>query len=235
MTRLRSAASTRTRRSRRLSAQSAQEVTAKAPGARKRWPSVRSADASPCPSSSPSRRSNGTTAPSSRQTMRRSGRTQVKLLRAAPAHRLRPGEAAQQRRDRLGDQVGGGHRRRQSSPAPSSRPPDATARASRRACAGSRPAPARVRWCAGRAPLCCWRRPRVPPPLPVQCVAGRRTCGRWRAPVGTRASTAQPAQVLGRPRLHPRRNFLTEQFEKELRHVSPSAPARRRSGRSRYP
>ena len=80
MMRLRSSASTSTCRSRSFAAQSAPEATANAPGAWKRWPSVRLAAASPCPSSSPSRRSNGTTAPSSRQTMRRSGRTQTKLL-----------------------------------------------------------------------------------------------------------------------------------------------------------
>ena len=29
---------------------------------------------------------------------------------------------------------------------------------------------------------------------------------------------AQPCQILGRPRLHARRDFLAEQFEEELRH-----------------
>ena len=80
ITRLRSSASTRTRRSRSVAAQSVQDRTATAPGAWKRCPSVRSDDCSPCPSSAPSRRSNGTTAPSSRQVMRRSGRTQVNAL-----------------------------------------------------------------------------------------------------------------------------------------------------------
>ncbi len=80
MIRLRSAASTSTRCAVSFSRQSAAEDTAKAPGTWKRWPSVRLALARPWPSSAPSRRSNGTTAPSSRQMMRRSGRTQTKLL-----------------------------------------------------------------------------------------------------------------------------------------------------------
>ncbi len=78
--------------------QSAALVTAKAPGAWKRWPSVRLPLARPWPSSAPSRRSNGTTAPSSRQTMRRSGRTQTKLL--VPPQRMDFGQA--KRRSRPG-------------------------------------------------------------------------------------------------------------------------------------
>ncbi len=42
-----------------------------------RWPSVALADTSPCPSSSPARRSKGTTCPSSTHRMRWSGRTQA--------------------------------------------------------------------------------------------------------------------------------------------------------------
>ena len=94
----RSAASVRTLWPRSLACQSAQEETAKAPGARKRWPSVKSAEANPWPSSAPSARENGTTAPSSRQVIRRSGRTQVNWL--VPPQRIDFGQG--KRRSKAG-------------------------------------------------------------------------------------------------------------------------------------
>ena len=143
----RSAASTITRRSRSAVAASRRRSARRtAPGARKRWPSVRLAAARPCPSSAPSRRSNGTTAPSSRQRMRRSGRTQVKRAGAAPAHRFRPREAAQQR---AAVRARSAPRRRSPGTALVQHPELAllpqSARARRRACAGSRQAPAPAR------------------------------------------------------------------------------------------
>ena len=153
ITRLRSSASTSTRRSRSFAAQSSPEATANAPGAWKRWPSVRLDDVSPWPSSAPSRRSNGTTAPSSRQTMRRSGRTQVKSLPLP--QRIDFGHG---KRRSSGGSVAGDQRPRREphavpSPAPSSRPPGGVAPGWRCACAGSRPAPAPARCARAAAEL----------------------------------------------------------------------------------
>ena len=125
-------------------AQSAQDVTANAPGARKRWPSVRSAAASPCPSSSPSRRSNGTTCAVQQADDPAQRAHPGEGAGPAPAHGFRPREPAQQRRER----------RR---PAPPRGSPGGLLqhpkiaflaqlrRARRRACAGTRPAPAPAR------------------------------------------------------------------------------------------
>ena len=132
MMRLRSPASTSTRWARSFSVQSAALRTAKAPGAWKRWPSVRSAATRPCPSSSPSRRSNVTTAPSSRQVMRRSGRTQVKPL--VPPQRIDLGQG--KRRSRGGMARGDQRRRRDRRGAPC---PPPSNRLPRRSC--SRVAP----------------------------------------------------------------------------------------------
>ena len=90
MTLLRSSASTKTRCARSLAIQSSAPETGKAPGAWNRWPSVTAAGVRPCPSSLPSRRLKGTTAPSSRHTIRRSGRTQVKPL--VPPQRMDLGQ-----------------------------------------------------------------------------------------------------------------------------------------------
>ncbi len=99
-------------------------------GAWKRWPSVRLSLAEPVPvivavaqvEADHARRRAG-------RAMRRSGRTQVNALRAAPAHGFRPGKAPQQRRASRGDQLGGGDCRAWTSRAPSSRLPGAAARA----------------------------------------------------------------------------------------------------------
>ena len=77
---------------------------------------------------------------------------------AAPAHRFRPGEAAQQVGTAAAISVGGGNRRR----CLVQHPGLALARSwprRRRACAGSRSAPARARWRAARVRWCGSPRP----------------------------------------------------------------------------
>ena len=209
------------------------QVTANAPGAWKRWPSVRSALARPWPSSSPSRRSNGTTSPSSRQMMRRSGRTQMKLLRAAPAHGFRPGEAAQQRR---------AWRRRSSSAAPIAaaalfqHPVVALlAQAARgRAMLAQEAGQRLLRRVGARAALDAagCRDARGDLGRAARSGAGRRRSRIDGGVSGASASVIRRARSSAARALHPRGDFLAEQFEEEFGHVSPSAPVRCRFGKS---
>ena len=120
-----------------------------------------------------------------------------------------------------------GRRRRCRAPlvrARSNRLPGAVARGWRRACGGSRPAPARGRCGAARARRCGFG-------------DARRDVGRQRDPAravrkprrsvgdsGAKASAIRRAQVLGRPRLHAGGNFLAEQFQEQFGHGQPPPP-----------
>ena len=225
MTRLRSSASTSTLCARSCCRQLAALVTAKAPGAWKRWPSVRSPLTRPCPSSEPSRRSNGTMAPSSRQMMRRSGRTQTKLRRAAPAHGFGPRKAAehawalpprsaQRRTRRQADYI--------QHPIVAFR--RGVARVSRHcACEESLTAPALERWRAGREPEVAGRAARASKTSARSAMsAGAKVCadgGKWRKQLlenGGRSHARSSAAALA---LHAGGDFLAEQFQKEFGHV----------------
>ena len=212
------AASTSTRWARSLSAQSAQAVTAKAPGAWKRWPSVRLADGQAVPVvvavAQVERHDRAIQQAGDAAQRAHPG----EVAAAAPAHRLRPGEAAQQRRECRRRSARRRAPRRPPCPAPSSRLPA-------RSC--SRVAPCLRRKPASACSGALARGPRsvvlaggdlgVPPRRPGQCGAGRRTCARGGRQRG-QGLGGQPREVLRRARLHARRDFLTEQLEKELRH-----------------
>ncbi len=216
----RSAASAITKRVRSASCQSSTDATATAPGARKRCPSVRSDEASPWPSSSPSRRSNATTARSSRQTMRRSGRTQVNWL--VPPQRIDFGHG--KRRSNVGivcaiRRVAGiaGADFSSTQKSPSRR------RSSRAAlCLRRKPAIAGSGALA-RGPRSVLRRAATPASTSAAS-AIRRGPEKRAQPARRkhrRSLAEQARKVLRRARLHPCWDFLREEFEEERRHGQP--------------
>ena len=221
MTWRRSAASASTRR---LAQAGCQSACACAPrtrrgrgsdGPRSGWTTAR-----PWPSSAPSRRSNGTTAPSSRQTMRRSGRTQVKSLPAPQRIDLGQGKRRSTGGMAAGDQRRRRAARRRTFPAPSSRLPGEAGPC--------------VALCLRRKPVSAWsgalvRGPRsllLAAATPAATSAGKRDAARAveGADRGRRQRRqrlgGQPGEVIRGAGLHARRNFLAEKFEKEFRHAA---------------
>ena len=157
---------------------------------------------------------------------------------AAPAHRFRPGEAAEDARYTNFDQMSGGYRRMALF-----RHPETVFLT--KLLSGSVNF-AQESWIAGsgaptRGPRCGYR----PRPVPRSSRRSRRrnapgTVKHLRTRMASdnrfQADSDQPGKILGCPSLHARWDFLAEQFEEEFGHqISPSVPARRRSGRNRRP
>ena len=135
----------------------------------------------------------------------------------APAHGFRPGKPAQHRRHRLRDQRGSGHRGHRLLQHPKiAFLPQFLAHGAMLAQKPRQSLLRRIRpWsafgCFGFRRPCRHLRHQRQPARPIKNFCPFRRQRRQRL-------AQHPGQIFRRPRLHPRRNFLTEKFQKKLSH-----------------